>query len=122
MKQSFSGKAASFNGAAETYDKMRPGYVPALYQEIFTYLPLSAESRVLEVGTGTGQATRPILETGCTLIAVEPGDKLAQTAGENSVHTPIFRWKIPPLKPSLCQRAPLTSFLPPPPSTGSLRR
>ncbi len=90
MKQSFSGKAASFNGAAETYDKMRPGYVPALYQEIFTYLPLSAESRVLEVGTGTGQATRPILETGCTLIAVEPGDKLAQTAGEKFRAYPNF--------------------------------
>lgn len=90
MEQGFSGKAASFNAAAETYDKMRPGYVPELYREILRYRPITAQSRVLEVGIGTGQATRPILETGCILTAVEPGDKLVRTAGEKFRAYPNF--------------------------------
>ena len=90
MEQSFSGKATSFNGAAETYDKMRPGYVPELYREIFRYRPVTTQSKVLEIGVGTGQATRPILETGCTLTAVEPGDKLAHTCEEKFRAYPNF--------------------------------
>ena len=33
--------------------------------------------RALEVGIGTGQATRPFLEAGCRVTAVELGEKLA---------------------------------------------
>lgn len=67
----------TFNTVAAEYDKWRPTYVPELYEDIFAYKEINQASNVLEIGIGTGQATVPILETGCTLTAVELGDKLA---------------------------------------------
>ena len=64
----------TFDTVADAYAKLRPGYVDALYQDIFDYCPLDAFSRAVEVGIGGGQATRPILETGCAVMAVEPGE------------------------------------------------
>lgn len=55
----------TFNTRAELYDRMRPGYPKELYQDLFAYKPVEAGSRAVEVGIGTGQATRPVLETGC---------------------------------------------------------
>lgn len=68
----------TFDTATTVYDKMRPGYVDALYQEIFDYIPMNAACKAVEVGIGTGQATTPILATGCELTAVEYGESLAQ--------------------------------------------
>lgn len=68
----------TFNTVAEDYDKWRPTYVPELYKDIFTYKPINQLSNVLEIGIGTGQATLPILETGCKLIAVELGENLVE--------------------------------------------
>ena len=52
---------------------MRPGYVDTLYQKIFSYLPIDENSHVVEIGSGAGQATEPLLKTGCYLTAVEYG-------------------------------------------------
>lgn len=68
----------TFNTVAAEYDKWSPTYVPDLYEDIFVYKQINQASNVLEIGIGTGQATAPILETGCTLTAVELGDKLAE--------------------------------------------
>jgi len=65
----------TFDTVAEDYAKLRPGYVDALYKDIFAYCPLDASSCAVEVGIGGGQATRPILETGCAVTAVEPGEQ-----------------------------------------------
>lgn len=70
----------TFNQVSETYDKMRPTYVGELYQDIFNYKEINQKSNVLEIGIGSGQATPPILETGCSLTAIELGDKLAAFA------------------------------------------
>ena len=64
----------TFDTVAETYARLRPGYVDALYQDILAYCPLAGSSRAVEVGIGGGQATEPILQTGCTVTAVEPGE------------------------------------------------
>lgn len=66
----------TFDTVASVYDKMRPGYVDEIYENIFNYVKIGSNSRVLEVGSGTGQATGPILETGCDLTAVECGTNL----------------------------------------------
>jgi len=73
-----SGLEWTFNAVAEEYDKWRPTYVPELYKDIFTFKPINQFSNVLEIGIGTGQATLPMLETGCKLIAVELGEDLAE--------------------------------------------
>lgn len=66
-----------FNEDEENYDKYRPTYVKELYQDIINYSGICIDSEVLEIGIGTGQATLPLLETGCNITAVEIGDKLA---------------------------------------------
>lgn len=75
---------ASVNGLAETfdsesalYDKMRPGYADGLYQAIFAYIDIGADSRVAEVGSGSGQATKPLLDRGCKHTAIEWGGNLS---------------------------------------------
>jgi Dimethyladenosine transferase (rRNA methylation) len=68
----------TFNTEAEKYEKMRPGYVSELYEDIFNYIPIDEASYVVEVGIGGGQATLPILEKGCKVTAVEYGENLAE--------------------------------------------
>lgn len=63
----------TFDTVAAAYDKYRPTYPEELYGEIFNYISLDDRSRTVEVGIGTGQATLPILKTGCSVTAVEPG-------------------------------------------------
>ena len=71
------GNETKFNEVADVYDKMRPGYVEELYKDIFNYANLNPQSKILEIGVGTGQATCPFLEKGCDLTAVEIGNNLA---------------------------------------------
>jgi ubiquinone/menaquinone biosynthesis C-methylase UbiE len=80
----------TFNTVAAAYDKWSPNYIPELYQDIFAYKPIGQASNVLEIGIGTGQATAPILETGCTLTAVELGDKLAEIVRQKFNQYPKF--------------------------------
>lgn len=68
----------TFNTEAERYEKMRPGYVSELYDDIFKYISIGKASNVVEIGIGGGQATLPILKSGCKLTAVEYGDNLAE--------------------------------------------
>lgn len=68
----------TFDTAASLYDKMRPGYVEEIYKTIFDYIQIDNSSRVVEVGSGSGQASLPVLKTGCEFTAVEYGEKLSQ--------------------------------------------
>ena len=72
----------TFDTAASLYNRMRPGYVDELYKEIFEYINIDSSSRVIEVGSGTGQATLPLLKTGCELTAVEYGENLSSKLKE----------------------------------------
>lgn len=70
--------ADAFDAVSHIYDKMRPGYVPQLYSDLFAYQPIGPDCRALEIGIGSGQATLPVLQTGCRLTAVEYGAQLAE--------------------------------------------
>jgi ubiquinone/menaquinone biosynthesis C-methylase UbiE len=72
------GLETTFNTVCYEYDKVRPTYVTELYDDIFSAKDINQCSKVLEIGIGTGQATLPILEKGCSLTAIELGDKLAE--------------------------------------------
>lgn len=69
-----------FDEDAELYDRARPGYPPALFEALTDKAGLSPESRVLEVGPGTGQLTVPLARLGCRVTAVELGPALAALA------------------------------------------
>ena len=72
----------TFDTVAGKYEKLRPGYTPELYQAIFDYISIDDSSHVVEVGIGGGQATLPILQTGCTLTAVEYGENFSKLCEE----------------------------------------
>lgn len=67
----------TFDTVASKYEKLRPGYSESLYKAIFDYIPVNENSSVVEVGSGAGQATAPILKTGCKLTAVEYGKEFS---------------------------------------------
>ncbi|MBQ3079767.1 MAG: class I SAM-dependent methyltransferase [Clostridia bacterium] len=67
------GQEWTFDTRWDAYDKIRPGYPEELYREIFHYVNLHEGSRAAEVGIGAGQATEPILKTGASVLAFEPG-------------------------------------------------
>ncbi len=65
----------SFNEAAEIYDRARPSYPAELFDTLFEMLPTTPE--VIEVGPGTGQATRDLLARGASVRAIEIGPAMA---------------------------------------------
>lgn len=80
----------TFDTVASNYEKFRSGYVIELYEKIFQYISIDGKSRVLEVGIGGGQATLPILHTGCELTAVEYGENFSQLCREKFKEYPKF--------------------------------
>ncbi len=80
----------TFNTVADTYEKLRPGYVNELYQTIFEYKEINNLSRVVEIGIGGGQATLPILKTGCSLLAVDYGENFCKICCEKFKEYPNF--------------------------------
>lgn len=80
----------TFDTTVSSYDKMRPGYVDELYQTIFNYIQIGENSNVVEVGSGSGQATLPVLKTGCKLTAVEYGENFSELLKEKFSNYPKF--------------------------------
>lgn len=90
MSNSFTGNEVTFNTATELYEKMRPGYVPELYADVFAYGNITSGCAALEIGPGTGQATKPVLDAGVSVTAVELGDNLAAFCAEKFKSYPGF--------------------------------
>ncbi|GAA4625673.1 hypothetical protein GCM10023196_030740 [Actinoallomurus vinaceus] len=66
-----------FNEVAELYDRVRPRYPDEMFADLATITGMNEWSSVLEVGCGTGQATRSLAAFGCTVTAIEPGTQMA---------------------------------------------
>jgi trans-aconitate methyltransferase len=71
----------SFNEVAAIYDAARPSYPAGLFDELFAMLP--AEPLIVEVGPGTGKATKDLLARGTSVHAVEIGPMMAARLGSN---------------------------------------
>jgi phospholipid N-methyltransferase len=65
-----------FNTIPEQFDKYRPRYCAELFNDLIEYAKIGPDKTVLELGPGTGQATDPILNTGCDYHAIELGEHL----------------------------------------------
>ena len=72
-----------FDDVAELYDRVRPRYPAAMFDDIAALTGASPGTRVLEVGCGPGQATRDLLARGWRVHAVEPGAAMAARARAN---------------------------------------
>ena len=73
----------TFNEDAGTYDRARPRYPEALFDDLAEMAGLQPESALLEIGCGTGQATLPLAERGLRVVCVEMGDNLSAVARRN---------------------------------------
>jgi len=70
----------TFNEVPELYDRVRPTYPDELFADLVAITGMNERSLVLEVGCGTGQATRSLATLGCAVTAVEPGAGMAALA------------------------------------------
>jgi SAM-dependent methyltransferase len=69
-----------FDTVADDYDRVRPSYPDAVFDDLVELAALPPGARLVEVGCGTGQATIPLAERGFAIVAVEPGEHLAALA------------------------------------------
>jgi SAM-dependent methyltransferase len=71
----------SFNEVVLIYDEVRPSYPAELFDELFQLLP--SEPEIVEVGPGTGQATKDLLARGAWVHAIEIGPSMAAKLRSN---------------------------------------
>jgi SAM-dependent methyltransferase len=71
-----------FNEVPELYDRVRPAYPDELFADLVAITGMASGSSVLEVGCGTGQATRSLAALAGSVTAVEPGADMAALARE----------------------------------------
>ena len=79
-----------FDTVPEQFDKYRPRYSAELFADLIAYAGVGEGKEVLELGPGTGQATDPILETGCDYHAIELGEHLCAKMQEKYGENPNF--------------------------------
>ena len=80
-----------FEQIPEEFDKWRPRYCDELFNDLIHYANLTPNSKVLEVGPGTGQATDPILNTRCNFTAIELGEVFSHILKEKYQSYPNFK-------------------------------
>jgi SAM-dependent methyltransferase len=81
-----------FTHRAGAYVKSRPSYPPALFDLLENECGLGPKTVVADLGSGTGIFTRPLLERGATVHAIEPNDDMRGEAermlsGESRFHS-----------------------------------
>jgi SAM-dependent methyltransferase len=69
-----------FDEVPELYDRVRPGYPDELFADLAAVTGIDHRASVLEVGCGSGQATRSLAALASSVTAVEPGAALAALA------------------------------------------
>ena len=74
---------ATFDVAADMYDRARPESPDALFDALIELADARPGDHVLEIGCGTGQATRPLSARGFRITCLEIGAKLAAVARRN---------------------------------------
>jgi SAM-dependent methyltransferase len=76
-----------FDEQAEAYDRFRPTYPDAVFDELLGPVPAGLD--VLDVGCGTGIASRQIAQRGATVLGVELGPRMAAVARSHGVEVEI---------------------------------
>ncbi|MNM13154.1 Methyltransferase domain protein [compost metagenome] len=82
-------KAKGSGDAADYYDFYRPGYPRACISQIEVSARLSPDSRLVEVGAGSGKASGQFLERGYRLLCIEPGRRLAELGQKKHRDKPV---------------------------------
>ncbi|HEY3712996.1 MAG TPA: class I SAM-dependent methyltransferase [Jatrophihabitantaceae bacterium] len=72
-----SARALSFGSAAPAYERFRPGYPDELVDEVLAYAGRPLRT-ALEIGAGTGKATRQFASRGIAVTATDPDPAMLQ--------------------------------------------
>jgi SAM-dependent methyltransferase len=72
----------TFDQIANVYKAARPDYPEALIDDVLSYADLKQSDRILDVGCGTGQATRSFANRGFPILAIDPGPEMLRAARE----------------------------------------
>ena len=95
-----SGRALSFGVVAEAYERFRPGYPVELFDMVMTYAGQPVRT-ALEIGAGTGKATRLFAERGVTVTVTEPdGAMLAELRKHVPANVKIVQAAFEDLRPA----------------------
>ncbi len=73
-------RATVFGEVAETYDRVRPRYPDAMYDDVIAATGVRPGSPVLEVGCGTGIATAELARRGLQVDAIDPDRRMLSLA------------------------------------------
>jgi len=79
----YSGAKASFNTAAQQYDSARPSYPAGVVRRIIQNAKLTRNSKILEVGAGTGKASVLFAKRGYEMLCIEPGIQMGEVLRRN---------------------------------------
>jgi len=74
---------ATFDAAADRYQRARPEYPPELFGALVETAGLGPGARLLEIGCATGKATIPLARWGFRISCVEIGSQLVAAARRN---------------------------------------
>jgi SAM-dependent methyltransferase len=77
-----------FGSVADAYDAARPGYPDRVDELLRARCRLGPSSRVLEIGAGTGHATKQLVRSGASVVAIEPDDAMAERLRAGLAWTP----------------------------------
>ena len=72
--------SARFAAQALDYDRYRPRYPEAVFDDLVREAGLGPGDAAVEIGAGTGIATVPLVERGLDVTAIEPAHELAEVA------------------------------------------
>lgn len=73
-------RATVFGEVAETYDRLRPRYPEAMFDDLMRATRLQPGATALEIGSGTGIATEGLLDRGLAVTVVEPDVRMLEVA------------------------------------------
>jgi SAM-dependent methyltransferase len=93
----------AFDFAAASYERARPDYPGELFDDLVHHTGVAKGDRVLEIGPGSGKATRPLADRGLRVMCVELGPRLAACAQAaladypdvDVVHSSFEAWRPP---------------------------
>lgn len=71
-------KIEPYKDIALIYDQVRPSYPPQLIQDIITATNIESDSKLLEIGAGTGKATVQLAKKGFKIHAIEMGKDMGE--------------------------------------------
>jgi SAM-dependent methyltransferase len=78
--------AQSFGTDPERYDRTRPSYPAALVERVIAASP---SHDVLDVGCGTGIVARQFQAAGCSVLGVEPDERMADQARRRGLEVEV---------------------------------